>query len=318
MSIVGPYSAPEELAPLGIDLEDVACAACGSDAHDPVLVGHDRLHGLPGRFRVVRCRGCGLLRTNPRPALSSIGRYYPADYEPYIETASERPRWREALSRLFNPLDLAVPRMPPGDLLEIGAGAGNYLLTMQRRGWRVTGVEFDPRVAAVAAQRTGAVVHPGDLLSHTFPSHSFDLICGWMVFEHLHDPVSAFAHCFNWLKPGGWLCFSVPDAGSWQLRAFGDAWFPLQLPTHLYHFSRETLIEILSARGYRNATVRWQRTCFDVGMSLAYLLDDLTGTSGVPQRVARSMPARVMARAAGAIAGPLKLTGRLTVAAQRL
>jgi SAM-dependent methyltransferase len=314
----GRYSSPDELGRLGIELEFVGCAACGSDAQVPVLVGRDRLHNLPGRFRVVRCLGCGLLRTNPRPTVGSMARYYPADYEPYTATAIERPRWRQALARLVDSLDVAAPAQAPGDLLEIGAGAGNYLLSMQHRGWRVTGVEFDAAAAAVAARRTGAVVHAGDLLSKQFPSESFDRICGWMVFEHLHDPVAAFERCLGWLRPGGWLCFSVPDAGSWQFRIFADAWFALQLPTHLYHFSRDTLISILTARGYTNTSVRWQRTWFDVGMSVAYVLEDSTPkTNHNFQRLARSLPARALARAAGVFAGPLKLSGRLTAWAQR-
>src|SRR5436309_963851 len=40
----------------------------------------DRLHWLPGSFEIVRCSGCGLLRTNPRLEAESIARYYPDSY----------------------------------------------------------------------------------------------------------------------------------------------------------------------------------------------------------------------------------------------
>jgi SAM-dependent methyltransferase len=312
------YSLPEELRPMGIELEFVPCAACGCNEFETVLAGHDRLHQRPGRFRVVRCARCQLLRTNPRPTVGSIGQYYPAEYEPYLETASERPVWRQALSRLVDPVDTSIPTLAPGDLLEIGAAAGNFLVRMQRLGWRVTGVEFDPMVAAMSAARTKAFVHVGDLMSAAFSPESFDLVCGWMVFEHLHDPVLAMTRCLEWLRPGGWLCFSVPDAGSWQFRAFGDAWFALQLPTHLYHFDKVTLAALLKRCGYANVSLRWQRTWFDVAMSFAYKLEDVCGFSpGSVQRLARCTASRGLARALGAVAGPLRLTGRLTIWAQR-
>jgi hypothetical protein len=49
---------------------------------EPVLQAIDELHGLPGRFSVVRCRSCKLMRTSPRPTLESIGQYYPDPYGP--------------------------------------------------------------------------------------------------------------------------------------------------------------------------------------------------------------------------------------------
>jgi SAM-dependent methyltransferase len=221
-------------------------------------------------------------------------------------------------SQLLSALDVAIPPLSPGDLLEVGVASGNYLLAMQRSGWRVSGIELDPTAAATAARRTGASVRNGDLLSIGLAPESFDLICGWMVFEHLHDPVAALTRSFEWLRPGGWIAFSVPDAGSWQFAAFRDTWFALQLPTHLYHFSRATLRKILTSGGYDNVSIRSQRTLFDVAMSWAYQLEDRAPMfTGAGQGLARSTPVRALARAAGMVAGPLGLTGRLTVWAQR-
>ena len=69
-----------------VALERVGCPlGCPSD-DELVITGRDRLHELPGEFRVVRCRGCGLMRTDPRPTLDGIDFYYPADYRPYLTT----------------------------------------------------------------------------------------------------------------------------------------------------------------------------------------------------------------------------------------
>src|SRR5579871_2523561 len=69
-----------------IAMETVDCPL-GCPPDDEILfTGRERLHNLPGRFTVVRCRTCGLMRTNPRPTPESIGLYYPSDYGPYSST----------------------------------------------------------------------------------------------------------------------------------------------------------------------------------------------------------------------------------------
>src|SRR3546814_1910554 len=67
-------------------LEGVACPMGCPRGDEAVLTGHDRLHGLPGRFTVVRCNTCKLTRTTPRPDAATMGNYYPADYQPYSQT----------------------------------------------------------------------------------------------------------------------------------------------------------------------------------------------------------------------------------------
>ena len=72
--------------PPDVVLEDADCPLGCPRSDETVLAGRDRLHGLPGRFQVVRCRSCGLMRTNPRPSPGTIGFYYPEDYHPYRNT----------------------------------------------------------------------------------------------------------------------------------------------------------------------------------------------------------------------------------------
>src|SRR5438094_653484 len=67
-------------------LESVPCALGCPPNDEEILLGRDRLHALPGNFRIVRCRTCGLMRTNPRPTLDAMESYYPEDYGPYEST----------------------------------------------------------------------------------------------------------------------------------------------------------------------------------------------------------------------------------------
>jgi 2-polyprenyl-3-methyl-5-hydroxy-6-metoxy-1,4-benzoquinol methylase len=310
-----------EEAPDGaVDMEDCVCENCGTAASSVMFVAADRLHNLPGSFAVVRCHRCGLMRTNPRPTRRSIRRFYPEDYGPYLQTAVENSsRIQSMLRRTCDPLDTAIPAVPKGRLLEIGSASGNFLLQMQRQGWDVTGIEVDETSAQRAADRTHARVLRGDAGMTTLEHAQFDLICAWMVFEHLHDPMAAFERCFGWLKPGGWLAFSVPDCGNWQFRTFQANWFALQVPTHLYHFTAPILRSILERLGYDRITIQWQRTLIDVAISLALVVENTFGANvGTNTRqIANSLAARAISRALGIVAAPLQMTGRLTVWAQK-
>jgi SAM-dependent methyltransferase len=218
---------------------------------------------------------------------------------------------------LFDPLDVATPPVRPGALLELGSASGSFLAAMKGLGWEVTGVEPDSASAARAAATTGARVLCSGVEDVEFAPRSYDLICAWMTFEHLHDPVAAFRRCHGWLRQGGWLAFSVPDCGSWQFSLFRSQWFALQLPTHLHHFTSETLSTILRACGYINLRIFWQRRLSDVADSLAYVTESVWPQIGDrARRLAGSLPSRILSRAAGVVAAPVRLTGRLTVWAQ--
>ena len=61
---------------------DIDCPLGCENNDQFVMEGKVLLRDLPGKFIVVKCHRCGLMRTNPRPTAESIGFYYPDDYAP--------------------------------------------------------------------------------------------------------------------------------------------------------------------------------------------------------------------------------------------
>lgn len=55
------------------------CPVCMGNDSEFLFWSVDRLHHLPGKFGVVRCVDCKLVRLSPRPTRESIGFYYVAD-----------------------------------------------------------------------------------------------------------------------------------------------------------------------------------------------------------------------------------------------
>ena len=264
-------------------LENKICPlGCGNN-DDIILVGRDLLHDLPGEFTVVKCRSCGLTRTNPRPTPESIGLYYPDDYGPYVGTQvrSANPTHnsdiKKILKRFINRvIDFNTTRLPPmapGRMLELGCASGSYLHKMAAQGWQVQGIEFSEKAAKAAAQ-LGFDVHAGPLETAPNPDEPFDLIVGWMVLEHLHNPVDCLKKLRQWAKPGAWLVLSVPNAGSIEFSIFKDKWYALQLPTHLHHFTPQTLENMLQITGWKLEKVHHQRVLSNLIASTGYVLRD--------------------------------------------
>jgi 2-polyprenyl-3-methyl-5-hydroxy-6-metoxy-1,4-benzoquinol methylase len=308
-----------------IELEDSRCPLGCSAGDDPVLTGHDRISGLPGEFAVVRCRECGLLRTSPRPTAGTIGFYYPADYGPYVgtrsETAAAQPGGFVRLARrLFDVRAQSIPRLRPGRLLEIGCASGSYLRAMADAGWEAEGIELSPDAAA-AARRTGLDVELGAIETIEKPEGRYDLIVGWMVLEHLHDPAGGLTKLARWAKPDAAMVLSVPDASPGWARRFGSRSYGLHLPNHLYHFDRKNLARLLDANGWRVTRLVYQRTLASLLASIGYWLADHgwrrlgRRLSDFAERGSRAMtvalyPLSVVMAAFGQ-------TGRITVWAQR-
>lgn len=261
--------------------EDVTCPIDCSKNDEIVLTGRDLLHDLPGEFTVVKCRTCGLMRTSPRPTPDTIGFYYPDDYGPYLGTQVRRgtptsgiKKWLKPLvKRIFNFNSMKLPSLAPGRMLEIGCASGAFLHQMAGQGWQVQGIEFSGKAAQAAAQ-LGYPVHAGPLETAPSPDEPFDLVVGWMVLEHLHDPVGGLKKLREWAKPGAWLALSVPNAGSLEFRLFKDKWYALQLPTHFHHFTVSTLEKVLSASGWKLEKVYHQRTLSNLIASTGYVLRD--------------------------------------------
>jgi SAM-dependent methyltransferase len=246
-----------------------ACDLCGAHGATTLLEGGDRRFGLPGRFAVVRCDSCGLVRTEPQP--SDPGAYYPADYYSYgapsvsalmqaaVASAYGRKPRRlrdRVLAGLAAARMSALPPGPQGDLLDVGCGSGGMLLAFEAAGWRGHGVEIDPDAVAAAHAAGLERVRAGDLLEAGYDAGSFDAIRFSHSLEHMRAPRAELDEARRLLRPGGRLSIAVPDFGSLLRRLTGERWFFLDLPRHMWHFTRGTLARLVRETGFEVVRVR--------------------------------------------------------------
>lgn len=306
--------------------ETALCPLCNANTDEPVLQGRDRLHGIGGLFHVVRCAGCGLMRTDPRPTPEAIGAFYPPTYQPYKDpirtleaSAPTRSRWKNLLKALSDGKSQSVPKLEPGRLLEIGCSTGAFLEAMANKGWQVEGIEFSVE-AGEAARRRGYKVQASTIEQAYPPQELCDLVVGWMVLEHLHQPLLALRKLRSWTKPGGWLALSIPDAGSLEFKIFRGSWYALQLPTHLYHYDRRTVKTLLNAAGWRVEKIFWHRNPANLFHSMKYVLEDLgwRRAASYLEDIAGGRRHRYLRMVLGLVLGISRNSGRMTVWARRI
>lgn len=253
-------------APSGplIEWEDSACLLCGS-RHAALLVeAPDTATGGSGLwFAVVQCQECGLCFTNPRPSPGTIGQFYPDRYAPHQPPslrprASFRPDWLPQWGRVCQERSY-LPWHGRGRLLDFGCGGGSFLERMHRQGWRVLGVDTSPATVESVRNHLRVPAIVGSLPHPELHEAEFDVITMWHSLEHVHAPLAVVREAYRLLVPGGRLLVAVPNIDSLPFRWFGPAWFGLDLPRHLTHFTPGTLRLLLERAGFRVGPTRMVR-----------------------------------------------------------
>ena len=271
-----------------LPLETVNCVLCGSQQSHVVVCQRDLSFDLSDQeFTVVCCDTCRLLYLNPRPTVSDIQRCYPPEYYPpandeaaclltkrtrkvplikqwlledyYGYPSMQCPRsWVTRFRKLLLFPEWAqrkwrgknlLPYVGEGRLLDVGCGPGKNLETFDNLGWEVFGVEMSEAAALQARKRFPSRIHWGTLEDAHFDDHTFDVIAFNHSLEHMFHPVETLVLAKKLLRPGGMIVITVPNAGSVEARLFGRWWYPWELPRHLYHFDRQSIVKVLEKAG---------------------------------------------------------------------
>ena len=262
----------------------------------------------------VRCSGCGVATTSPWPGEEQLA----AAYAPWYRPAGGRfsgigdavlKRTRSALAGRLHRV------LPPGPVLDVGAGDGTLVGAFRRHGREAAGV--DPYAPAPGPHVRAVEFEDMD--------GAWSAVIFWHSLEHLRAPARALAHAAALLVPGGVLVIAVPNAASLQARLFGDRWLALDLPRHLVHLTPPALLAQVEALGFRVERVSYLRggqVLFGWLHGIAGLLPghpDLYDAirRGQARQAAQSPALRAYALTAALAALPLALAGTLIEVATR-
>jgi SAM-dependent methyltransferase len=120
---------------------------------------------------------------------------------------------------------------------------------LKNHGWgEVHGIEIS-RGAAALANEHGLDVFCGELVDAHYPDSYFDYISLVHVLEHMHDPMMTLKEICRILKRDGLLVVGVPNFESYENKVFGKYQSLMDVPRHLYHFSKKTITAMLEKNG---------------------------------------------------------------------
>lgn len=197
---------------------------------------------IAGNF--VICQDCGLLYQYPQPNQDED--LYPENYAVYKGGQDIFYKWG-----LKKRSQWITKYKPPGRLLDIGTGRGDFIAYMRDQcGWEVLGIETNVKIAERIRRELALEVITTPLNQANFPEHTFDVITMWDVLEHIPDPKVALIETKRFLRPDGLLILRLPNYDSFDAKLFGKAWAGFDSPRHFFVFSRLTLKKMLKESGF--------------------------------------------------------------------
>jgi 2-polyprenyl-3-methyl-5-hydroxy-6-metoxy-1,4-benzoquinol methylase len=228
----------------------------------------DHILAVPGIWQLKQCaRGeCGLAWLDPAPLPDDLPQAY-QHYYTHAGSASPAAmifaacKWAGsaafAISAVFTGLyreqrkfaRMLLGDFPPGRLLDVGCGDGQFLHQMAKDGWRGTGIDFDGAAIESGRQKYGLNLSVGDFQTADFETDGFDAVTMSHVIEHVPDPVACLEKCRRVLRPGGRLVVSTPNVRSLGHERFRQNWRGLEPPRHLHIFTANLLGECARRAG---------------------------------------------------------------------
>jgi 2-polyprenyl-3-methyl-5-hydroxy-6-metoxy-1,4-benzoquinol methylase len=231
-----------------------SCPVCQSAAIENKLSVTD-LSVSKEVFAVWQCAACSLRFTQNVPGEDAIAPYYRS--EAYISHTDTR---KGLINRLYHSVRSVTLRkkrklvqkvtgLKKGNMLDIGAGTGAFLFTMQQSGWQITGLEPDPVAADNAKKNYGLDLQPPSQL-FALPANGFYAITMWHVLEHVHQLEGYMRQLHQLLKQNGRLFIAVPNYTSKDATIYGAGWAAYDVPRHLYHFSPQSMHQLAQRFGF--------------------------------------------------------------------
>ncbi len=218
---------------------------------------------------MVRCASCGLVRLNPRPDVSELGRIYPPEYYAYNlleqpgegKAATDRLKMRMYQRRLADVVD-RCGKSGALRILDIGCADGRLLdwYRSSSVGHRLEthGIELSETAAATARARGHRVVTGRFEVDTQLEPGTFDLMLALHVIEHVDDPERFARRAAELLAPGGLLVVATPNWDSAEARRFAKHWGGNHFPRHWTLYDEPTIRALAESVGLKVARVEYQ------------------------------------------------------------
>ncbi len=232
------------------------CPVCNSNQFTDLYACKDYV-ASGEEFMIVSCQSCGLQFTNPRPALSEIGKYYESTkYISHVGTDKSELGvtykiydWVRNYS-IGSKLTLIKKYHSSGKLLDLGCGLGYFLQGVQLdKTFEATGADVSDEAIKYVQKEFSISVLKEDSLNKTNDAF-YDIITQWHVMEHVHLLEERMKLLKRILKKDGTMFLAVPISNSFDARHYKAFWDGYDVPRHLYHFTAHSMRLLMEKNGF--------------------------------------------------------------------
>jgi len=198
-------------------------------------------------FDLIYKKELDMLETFPKPTTAKLATYYKSTS--YISHTDAKKTITDKIYQLVKTYALKKKlrlinsfNTEGKNVLDIGCGTGDFLVTCKNNGWSVTGVEPNTKAKNIAKNKLN-VNSPSKIYSELtqINSNKFNVITLWHVLEHVPNLTEYILILKKLLKPEGVLIIAVPNFKSFDANYYKQFWAGFDVPRHLWHFSKKSI-----------------------------------------------------------------------------
>jgi len=197
------------------------------------------------QFELHRDEDLDMLVTKPEP--QNLARYY--ESENYISHTDSKTSFTDKLYQLVkaknlkNKVQIIENQIDKHkNLLDLGAGTGDFLITAKKSGFKVIGVEPNNKARTRAGEKGMHLLSSMEDVS----GKKFQAITLWHVLEHLPNLEEQVKALVNLLEEDGVLIIAVPNFKSFDAKYYKSHWAAFDVPRHLWHFSKTSIKKLFA------------------------------------------------------------------------
>ncbi len=196
-------------------------------------------------FELYRDEDLDMLVTKPHP--DNIERYY--ESEDYISHTDAKKSFTDSMYQLVkvknlkNKIQIIENQLNKAkNLLDLGAGTGDFLISAKKSGFKVTGVEPNDKARQLAHEKGVELQSNLEGIS----GQKFQVITLWHVLEHLPNLEEQIKTLVELLEKDGVMVIAVPNFKSFDAKHYKSHWAAFDVPRHLWHFSKTSITKLFA------------------------------------------------------------------------